>query len=141
MNLFEKIFNHQILSRLEDSGTYMVTSHERAWLKTMLEHPAAGEAFTGDTLGKLRSLLASDEAMDVSNHLIEKACSMEKQIYHPLLRPCVGSLWTRAASGSPTRLKAAGSTQTTPVFRTSSNTPWSSGNGTYSGTTSVIAPS
>ncbi|WP_309121598.1 WYL domain-containing protein [Paenibacillus sp.] len=86
MNLFEKIFNHQILSRLEDSGTFMVTSHERAWLKIMLEHPAAAEAFSADTLGKLRSSLASDEAMDVSNDLIEKARSMEKQVYHPLLR-------------------------------------------------------
>ncbi|MCI3922847.1 WYL domain-containing protein [Paenibacillus sp. TRM 82003] len=86
MNLFEKIFNHQILSRLEDSGTFMVTSHERAWLKTMLEHPAAGEAFTEVTIGKLRSILKTDEAMDVSSHLIEKARSMEKQVYHPLLR-------------------------------------------------------
>lgn len=85
MNLFEKIFNHQIISRLEDSGTFMVTSHERAWLKTMLEHPAAAEAFTADTLDKLRSILASDQVMDTSSHLIEKARSLEKQVYHPLL--------------------------------------------------------
>ncbi|WP_152396599.1 WYL domain-containing protein [Paenibacillus guangzhouensis] len=85
MNLFEKIFNHQIISRLEDSGTFMVTSHERAWLKTMLEHPAAAEAFTADTLNKLRSILASDQVMDTSSHLIEKARSLEKQVYHPLL--------------------------------------------------------
>jgi len=87
MHLFEKIFNYQILSRLENSGTFMVTSHERAWLRTMLEHPAADEAFTADTLGKLRTMLAADEPMDVSGHLIEKARSMEKQVYHPLLRP------------------------------------------------------
>lgn len=87
MNLFEKIFNHQIISRLEDSGTFMVTSHERAWLKTMLEHPAAADAFTADTLEKLRSVLASDQVMDLSRHLIEKARTMEKQVYHPLLRP------------------------------------------------------
>ncbi|QQZ63246.1 WYL domain-containing protein [Paenibacillus sonchi] len=87
MNLFEKIFNHQIISRLEDSGTFMVTSHERAWLKTMLEHPAAADAFTADTLDKLRSALASDQMMDTTSHLIEKARTMEKQIYHPLLRP------------------------------------------------------
>ncbi|TLS51832.1 WYL domain-containing protein [Paenibacillus antri] len=86
MHLFEKIFNHQILSRLEDSGTFMVTSHERAWLKTMLEHPAAVEAFTADALGKLRSMLETDEAMDVYGHLIEKARCIEKQVYHPLLR-------------------------------------------------------
>ncbi|MCA0757045.1 WYL domain-containing protein [Paenibacillus sp. N4] len=87
MNLFEKIFNHQILSRLEDSGTFMVTSHERAWLKTMLEHPAAADAFTADTLDKLRSALEPDPVMDISLHLMEKARSMEKQVYHPLLRP------------------------------------------------------
>ncbi|NGM83936.1 WYL domain-containing protein [Paenibacillus sp. 7124] len=86
MNLFEKIFNHQIISRLEDSGTFMVTSHERAWLKTMLEHPAAAEAFTPDTLNKLRTILEPDPLMDTSSHLIEKARSMEKQVYHPLLR-------------------------------------------------------
>lgn len=87
MNLFEKIFNHQIISRLEDSGTFMVTSHERAWLKTMLEHPAAADAFTADTLDKLRTALESDQAMDISLHLIEKARTMEQQAYHPLLRP------------------------------------------------------
>ncbi|RKN77067.1 WYL domain-containing protein [Paenibacillus ginsengarvi] len=87
MNLFEKIFNHQIISRLEDSGTFMVTSHERAWLKTMLEHPAATDAFTADTLDKLRFALESDQVMDISHHLVEKARTMEKQVYHPLLRP------------------------------------------------------
>ncbi|MEK8130889.1 WYL domain-containing protein [Paenibacillus filicis] len=87
MNLFEKIFNHQIISRLEDSGTFMVTSHERAWLKTMLEHPAATDAFTADTLDMLRSALESDQMMDISHHLIEKARTMEKQVYPPLLRP------------------------------------------------------
>ncbi|KIL40245.1 hypothetical protein SD70_14925 [Gordoniibacillus kamchatkensis] len=87
MNLFEKIFNHQIISRLEDSGTFMVTSHERAWLKTMLEHPAAADAFTADTLDKLHSALETDQVMDISQHLIEKAHTMEKQVYHPLLRP------------------------------------------------------
>ncbi|WP_151736810.1 WYL domain-containing protein [Paenibacillus tengchongensis] len=87
MNLFEKIFNHQIISRLEDSGIFTVTSHERAWLKTMLAHPAAGEAFTPETLEKLRIILEHDQAMDISGHLIEKARSWEKQVYHPLLRP------------------------------------------------------
>lgn len=87
MNLFEKIFNHQIISRLEDSGTFMVTSHERAWLKTMLHHHAAADAFTADTLEKLRSALEPDPVMDISDHLIEKARTMEMQVYHPLLRP------------------------------------------------------
>lgn len=87
MNLFEKIFNHQIISRLEDSGTFTVTSHERAWLKTMLQHPAASDAFTEDTLNKLHSILEPDPVMDISRHLIEKARTMEKRVYHPLLRP------------------------------------------------------
>ncbi|MDR6552288.1 WYL domain-containing protein [Paenibacillus qinlingensis] len=86
MNLFEKIFNYQIISRLEDSGTFMVTSHERAWLKTMLGHPAANEAFNSETLDKLRVILSQDQVMDTSDHLIEKARSREKQVYHPLLR-------------------------------------------------------
>ncbi|MGG1518200.1 WYL domain-containing protein [Paenibacillus oryzisoli] len=86
MHLFEKIFNHQILSRLEDSGTFMITSHERSWLKTMLAHPAAAGAFTEETLHKLRVLLASDAELDISRHFVEKAASLEKQVYHPLLR-------------------------------------------------------
>ncbi|GBF72235.1 WYL domain-containing protein [Paenibacillus sp. 598K] len=87
MNLFEKIFNHQIMTRLEDAGTFTVTSHERAWLKTMLAHPAATEAFAPDTLAKLRAVLAPEEELDVSRHLIEKARSRERQVYHPHLRP------------------------------------------------------
>ncbi|CAM4245141.1 WYL domain-containing protein [Paenibacillus phoenicis] len=86
MNLFEKNFNHQIISRLEDSGTFTVTSHERAWLKTMLNHPAATDAFTAATLTKLRSVLEPDPVMDIDDHLIEKARAKEKQVYHPLLR-------------------------------------------------------
>ncbi|MNE18429.1 hypothetical protein D3C80_1114650 [compost metagenome] len=65
----------------------MITSHERAWLKTMLEHPAAADAFTPETLNKLHSILEPDQVMDTSHHLIEKARSMEQQVYHPLLRP------------------------------------------------------
>ncbi|EFM10639.1 conserved hypothetical protein [Paenibacillus curdlanolyticus YK9] len=87
MNLFEKIFNYQIISRLEDSGTFVVTSHERAWLKSMLQHPAAADAFDPDTLDKLHAMLGEDQVMDTSEHLVEKARSMEKQVYHPLLRP------------------------------------------------------
>ncbi|MEK5161702.1 WYL domain-containing protein [Paenibacillus sp. FSL R5-0527] len=87
MNPFEKIFNYQIISRLDDAGTFMITAHERAWLKKMLEHPAAAEAFTTETRDKLLSLLEKDPAMDTSGHLTEKAKSVEKQVYHPLLRP------------------------------------------------------
>lgn len=87
MNPFEKIFNYQIISRLDDAGTFMITAHERAWLKKMLDHPAAGEAFTAETRDKLLSLLEKDPAIETSGHLIEKAKSVEKQVYHPLLRP------------------------------------------------------
>lgn len=86
MNLFEKIFNYQLLSRLEDSGTVMITSHERAWLKTMLEQSSAPDAFTADTLNKLHTALQSEQGMDISTHLIEKARTIEQQVYHPLLR-------------------------------------------------------
>ena len=86
MNLFEKIFNYQIISRLDDSGTFMTTSQERAWLKTMLDHPSAVAAFTEDTLAKLRTIVEQDTALNLSSHLIEKARSKEKQLYHPLIR-------------------------------------------------------
>jgi predicted DNA-binding transcriptional regulator YafY len=94
MNPFEKIFNYRILSRLDGSGTPLITSHERAWLKTMLEHPAAREAFEADTLDKLRSALVEDDIMDTANHLTEKARSKESHVYHPLLRQlrrCIAS--------------------------------------------------
>lgn len=87
MNLFEKLFSHQIISRLEHSGTIMITSHERAWLKTMLQHTAAQDAFTPETLRKLQEILEPEQAMDISQHLIQKAGSLERQVYHPLLRP------------------------------------------------------
>lgn len=86
MNPFEKIFNYQVISRLKDSGTFMVTSHERAWLKLMLEHPAADAAFAPETLEKLHEILSDDVSLAVKEHLIEKARSAEKQVYHPLLR-------------------------------------------------------
>lgn len=106
MNLFEKIFNHQIMSRLEDSGTFMVSSHERAWLKTMLAHPAAAEAFTPDTLSKLQLILEPDPMMDTSSHLIEKARSMEKQVYHPLLRTLRRHIWNKSGVRLTYRIKS-----------------------------------
>ena len=86
MNLFEKIFNYQIMSRLENSGTFMVTSHERSWLKTMLQHPSASDAFSEETLQKLQLILQEDQTMEMKEHFEEKARSQEKQVYHPLLR-------------------------------------------------------
>jgi predicted DNA-binding transcriptional regulator YafY len=87
MNLFEKIFNYQLISRLEDSGAFMVTSQERGWLKTMLLHPAAAEAFTSVTLDKLHAILEQEQTQDIGDQFIEKARSRETQVYHPLLRP------------------------------------------------------
>ncbi|MBW7454359.1 WYL domain-containing protein [Paenibacillus sepulcri] len=87
MNLFEKIFNYQIISRLEDSGTFMATSHERSWLKSMLLHPSARDAFREETFTKLQAILEPDEAMDLQEHFLEKAQSLQRQVIHPLLRP------------------------------------------------------
>ncbi|MGG1659984.1 WYL domain-containing protein [Brevibacillus sp. NRS-1366] len=86
MNPFEKIFNYQVFTRLDESGTITITSHERTWLKTMLAHPAATEAFTEETREKLQKILEPDETIDLSNSIFEKARSLEKQVYHPLLR-------------------------------------------------------
>lgn len=87
MNLFEKIFNYQVISRLEESGTIAVTAQERAWLRTMLAHPAAKEAFEDGTRRKLEALLEAESAPDLRDILIEKARSRERHVYHPLLRP------------------------------------------------------
>ncbi|CAM4442001.1 WYL domain-containing protein [Paenibacillus tarimensis] len=86
MSLFEKITNYGILARLQESGVVPVTTHERSWLKTMLQHPAAADAFTPGTLEKLRQLLSDSEAPQLAGMLIEKAGSAEKQVYHPLIR-------------------------------------------------------
>ena len=86
MNPFEKIFNYQILSRLEDSGAFMVTAHERGWLKTMLEHPAASIAFAPETFLKLQQLLERDHTIDTDG-LLHKAASKERQVYHSNVRP------------------------------------------------------
>ncbi|MDQ6419992.1 WYL domain-containing protein [Paenibacillus sp. LHD-117] len=86
MNPFEKIFNYRLLSRLDDHGASAVTSHERTWLKTMLAHPAAEEAFLPSTLEKLRELLRDDPAADWTPHLVHKGDGKEKMVYHPLIR-------------------------------------------------------
>ncbi|NBD24256.1 WYL domain-containing protein [Paenibacillus glycinis] len=87
MSLFEKIFNYQIISRLDESGSFALTSQERTWLKTMLAHDASADAFTEETLLKLRELLADEAATDIRDVIVEKAKSQERQVYHPLLRP------------------------------------------------------
>ncbi|MGF7031268.1 hypothetical protein J2T17_002174 [Paenibacillus mucilaginosus] len=86
-NPFEKIFSYSIMSRLDESAAFTSTSHERAWLKRMLEHPAASEAFTAETLGKLRGLLAGEDDLSFSGGFVEKAGAAGRPLYHPLLRP------------------------------------------------------
>lgn len=105
MNLFEKIFNYQVISRLEDSGTFMVTSHERSWLKTMLQHPSARDAFSEETLMKLQLILQEDQTMEMNEHFEEKARSQEKQVYHPLLRSLRRMILSRSGIQFSYRIK------------------------------------
>ncbi|GKU77839.1 WYL domain-containing protein [Paenibacillus sp. L3-i20] len=86
MNPFEKIFNYQIISRLDESGTIALTSQERSWVKTMLGLPAAREAFAPETLLKLQTLLQDEATAEVSSIITEKAKSIVRHVYHPLLR-------------------------------------------------------
>ncbi|KKX54272.1 WYL domain-containing protein [Brevibacillus borstelensis] len=86
MNLFEKIFNYQLISRLDEYGTLPITAHERSWLKAMLAHPSAEAAFAPETRTKLQSLLEPVETVAFTESLGEKAKSKERHVYHPLLR-------------------------------------------------------
>lgn len=86
MNLFEKIFNYQVISRLEESGAFALTSMERSWLRMMLEHPTAIDAFGMETKEQLQKVLESESDMDIQSIIIEKAASRVRQVYHPLLR-------------------------------------------------------
>ncbi|MCR2804115.1 WYL domain-containing protein [Paenibacillus soyae] len=86
MNPFEKIFNYQIISRLEETGSYALTSQERSWLKAMLEREAAEPAFEKSTREKLREMLHEEEDYRLQEIIIERGRSEVRQIYHPLLR-------------------------------------------------------
>ncbi|MCM3786451.1 WYL domain-containing protein [Neobacillus mesonae] len=87
-NLFEKIFNYQIMTRLEESDSVAITSGERSWLKMMLMHTEAGQAFTPQTMSLLQDILETEEAdSDIREIIWEKAKQQERSIYHPLLRP------------------------------------------------------
>jgi predicted DNA-binding transcriptional regulator YafY len=86
MNPFEKIFNYQIISRLDESNAIALTSQERAWLRTALAHDSSVDAFTPETLGKLRQLLQDESGIDHRDMIVEKAKHAERQVYHPLLR-------------------------------------------------------
>jgi hypothetical protein len=85
MSLFEKIFNYQLISRLDESGAFATTSQERSWLSTMLSDPAAEVAFRPETLARLRSLLEEDEPFDPASALAEKAGLPPASVFHPLI--------------------------------------------------------
>lgn len=92
MSLFEKIFNYQLISRLDESGAFATTSQERSWLRTMLTDPAAEAAFRPETFAKLHSLLGEDESLDPASALAEKGGLPPASAFHPLipeLRACI----------------------------------------------------
>lgn len=86
LNLFEKIFNYQVISRLDEAGSFALTSQERGWLKNMLAHSASSDAFTPGTLDKLNHLLQTEAITEIRDVIMEKAKSRERQTCHPLLR-------------------------------------------------------
>ena len=87
MNLFEKMFNYQIMTRLNETGLFTWTSQERAWLRMMLNHAAAQEALTPSTYNKLQDMLDAEPDMNLQEYLSEKAKSEEHSVSHPLLKP------------------------------------------------------
>ncbi|MCL6660484.1 WYL domain-containing protein [Paenibacillus amylolyticus] len=86
MNLFEKMFNYQMMTRLNETGLFTWTSQERAWLRMMLNHPAAREALSAVTLDKMHNMLNGEQDLNLQDYLTEKAKSEENSVSHPLLR-------------------------------------------------------
>ncbi|WP_413405270.1 WYL domain-containing protein [Paenibacillus amylolyticus] len=86
MNLFEKMFNYQMMTRLNETGLFTWTSQERAWLRMMLNHPAAREALSAVTLDKMYNMLNGEQDLNLQDYLTEKAKSEENSVSHPLLR-------------------------------------------------------
>lgn len=108
MNPFEKIYNYQMISRLDETDSYALTTQERSWLKTMLMHAAADDAFTPDTLRKLQDLLREEDAADLREMLVEKARSRERHVYHSLLRPLRRTIMNEGGIRLTYRLKHGG---------------------------------
>ncbi len=86
MNLFEKIFNYQIMSRLGESGVSSTTAQERAWLKTMLQRPGAEALFSDAAYRKLMDALEEEAAVDFNSGFAEKVRHVEQSLFHPLIR-------------------------------------------------------
>ncbi len=87
MNLFEKIHNYQIITRLDESQIYPITAMDKTWLKTMLGLPDAQQFFTKETYAKLQELLKSHDKLPLEEVMVEKAKSKEKALYHQHLGP------------------------------------------------------
>lgn len=87
MNLFEKMFNYQMMTKLNETGLFTWTAQERAWLRMMLDHPSAQGALTPQTREKLVHMLDGEQDMQLGEYLTEKAKSEEASVYHPLLKP------------------------------------------------------
>lgn len=85
MNLFEKIFNFQLLSKLEESGTVAITAQERSWLLMMLDHAGSEGAFSAEMQDKLREALTGETAYDLVEMLLQKGESVEKPLFPPHL--------------------------------------------------------
>lgn len=88
MNLFDKIHNYQLVTRLDAVGVYPITAHEKAWLAMMLANPAATEIFDPRTLDKLQQFTARAAEGDVHEReaFVEKASTKPKQLWNPLVR-------------------------------------------------------
>ena len=85
-NPFEKIFNYQIMTRLEETDSIAITAQERGWLKMMLVHPEAN-AFTPETLKRLEEILHMEHSgAEMKEIILEKAKRQERSVYHPHLR-------------------------------------------------------
>lgn len=86
-NPFEKIFNYQIMTRLEETDSIAITAQERGWLKMMLVHPEAANAFTPETLKRLEQILHIEHSgAEMKEIILEKAKGQERSVYHPHLR-------------------------------------------------------
>ncbi|PYE48602.1 WYL domain-containing protein [Paenibacillus barcinonensis] len=87
MNLFEKMFNYQMMTRLNETGLFTWTSQERAWLRMMMKHQAAQEALRPNTWARLNNMLHDEQQLNLQEYLTEKAKSEENSVSHALLRP------------------------------------------------------
>ncbi|ASJ54757.1 WYL domain-containing protein [Brevibacillus formosus] len=119
MNLFDKIHNYQLVTRLDEAGVYPVTSHEKAWLALMLAKPSAAEIFEPATLDKLRRLThLPDSESTEQERFVEKAQTQAKQLWSPLVRTL------RRIILGKNHIKITAATNKGPVFRNQRGVPY-----------------